>query len=45
MAAAEPRIRAAIAAIVAAVPADYVPRQLIEASAVSDVLLSAKGRR
>jgi 5'-methylthioadenosine phosphorylase len=45
MAAAEPRIRAAIAAIVAAVPADYVPRQLIEASAVSDVLLSAQGRR
>lgn len=44
MAAAEPRIRAAIAAIVADVPADYAPRQLIEANAVSDVL-HAKGRR
>jgi 5'-methylthioadenosine phosphorylase len=38
MAAAQPRILAAIDAIVAAVPSDYVPRRLIDPAAVARIL-------
>jgi 5'-methylthioadenosine phosphorylase len=41
MAAAQPRVLAALAAIVASVPRDYAPRELIPADVVADVLALA----